>query len=131
MLTYLDAHVFKTPTMCGGRPNQWAQCLRQFSIRNAHRRVVVEEDLRDLGTVRTAVNVELLGVCYDRRDGTVQIMLGGGTADAPHSTIVVRGVAGIDMLSSAEGKDYALRLAVPRGQILLTFLNGDVRLEAP
>jgi hypothetical protein len=124
MLTYLDSHVFGSPTMCGGRPGQWAQCLKQFTDRNARRHVVIEEDLRDLGIVPTAVDVELLGICYDRRDGNVQIMLGGGTADAPHRTLVVRGVAAVDTLSSADGKDYALRLAIPRGQVLLTFLKG-------
>ena len=124
MLTQLDAHVFDSPTtLCGAGRAQWAQCLDAFSVRNAGRVVTVEENLRDLGVVPTAVNAILSGVSYDHRDGAAQIMLGERVAGLRHRTVVARDVLAVDTLVTAGGRDVALRLAVPQGQVLVTFLT--------
>jgi hypothetical protein len=123
MLTQLDAHVFDSPTaVCGAGRAQWAQCLDAFSVRNAGRVVTVEEDLRDLGIMPTAVNATLRGVSFDRRDGAVQIMLATRAAGMRHRTVVARDILAVDTLVTADGRDVALRLAVPKGQVLVTFL---------
>jgi hypothetical protein len=124
MLTQLDAHVFDSPSaVCGAGRAQWAQCLHAFSVRNTGRVVTVEEDLEDLGVVPTAVNATLTGVSYDRRDGAVQIMLGARAMGRRHRTVVARDVLAVDTLVTAGGRDVALRLAVPHGQVLITFLS--------
>ena len=123
MFTRIDTHVFHSNSLsCGAARRQWAQCLALFTERNAGRPVVVEADLRDLGAVQTEVKSALNGVCYDRRDGTAQIMLGGIGVDEPHRTVVVRDVLAVDSLVTSAGHDVALRFAIPTGQVLLTFV---------
>lgn len=128
MPNVLDTHVFGSPaTGCGAVRPQWDQCLDKFTERNVGRPVVVEADLGTVGAIPTEVDVELRGISYDRKDGAAQIMLGGAAAGRPHHTIVVRDVLSVDSLVTSSGRDVALRLAVPDGQILVTFLSPNER----
>jgi hypothetical protein len=130
MLTQLDAHVFDTAVADRAQPpDKWEERLERFTARNVNRHVVVEEDRIDRGIMRSVVDAELTGISYDRRDGNVQIMLDGRDARAPHRTVVVRNVQSVDSLSAPDGRDVALRLSIPKGQVLLTFVpstNGSV-----
>lgn len=126
MFTRIDTHVFHSrSSACGAGRRQWAQCLEGFTRRNAGRDVVIEADLRDFGVAPTEVQSRLSGIAYDHRDGAVQIMLGGAAAAAPHRTVVVRDVLAVDSLVTPGGRDVALRVAIPRGQVLVTFLPHD------
>ena len=130
MLTQLDAHVFESPIAdCGNARDRWAQCLESFTERNVHRHVLVEEDRLDRGVLRSVVDAELTGISYDRRDGNVQIVLDGDDRGS-HRTVVVRDVKSVYALAAPDGRDVALRLAIPRGQVLLTFVPTDSEAAA-
>lgn len=126
MLSEIDAHVFDaTLPGCVDGPDGWATCLERFTNRNAFRHVIVEEDRMDRGLMRSVVDAALAGISYDRRDGSVQIMLDGEADRGKHRTVVVRDVRSVDALSEPNGRDVALRFAIPKGQVLLTFVSAD------
>jgi hypothetical protein len=118
VLTTIDTHVFDAPAaLCGAARAQWARCLERFTRRNAGRPVVIESNLRDRTALSPALDGELGGISYERRDHSVRISLAGRT----DRTLVVRDVIAVDSLVAPTG-DVALRLRGVQSQILLTFL---------
>ena len=97
----------------------WTKMLRDFTERNAGRRARIESDDIESGVQQQATAVELRGVDYDPRDGSVEIMLGAQGAGADHVTHTVRGVESVELARTDEGKDRTLRIAHPGGQMLL------------
>ena len=97
----------------------WTKTLRDFTERNAGRRARIESDELETGVQQQATAAELRGVDYDPRDGSVEIMLGAQGAGADHVTHTVHGVESVEVARTDEGKDRALRIAHPGGQMLL------------
>jgi nucleotide-binding universal stress UspA family protein len=106
-------------------PAEWAKRLREFTQRNAGRRVTLEVDDSELGAQAQAVAYPLLGVDFDRHDGRVQIMLGDGGPGGRHLTRSVPSPVAIEILQAREGGkgrgDTALRIVHGAGQTLLMF----------
>jgi nucleotide-binding universal stress UspA family protein len=106
-------------------PAEWAERLREFTQRNAGRRVTLEVDDSELGAQAQAVAYPLLGVDFDRHDGRVQIMLGDGGPGGRHLTRSVPNPVAIEILQTREGGkgggDTALRVVHGAGQTLLMF----------
>lgn len=98
----------------------WKDELKEFTMRNAGRLTVLEENDAELGVQEEEQGVELRGVAFDPHDRSVAIML-GELRGTEHLTHVVRDVANIDLLKSDQGRDLALRIERPEGQTLLRF----------
>ena len=123
MLTKLDAHVFDSPLVRrDDQPDLWTRSLARITERNVHRHVVVEEDRRDRGAMRSLADAPFGGITYDRREGNVQILLDDGSALDARRTVIVRQVQSVDSFVAATGRDIALRIAMPEGQVLITFI---------
>lgn len=126
MLTELDAHVFDSPLVRrDDRPDHWTRSLARITERNAHRQVVIEEDRRGRGAMRSLAEAPLDGISYDRRQGNVRIMLGDGSALGGRRTVILDEVQSVESLVAASGRDVALRIAMPQGQVLITFISAD------
>jgi acylphosphatase len=122
-MTRLDSHLFEGGlTSCTTARQQWPQCLAGFSDRNRKRRVVLETERRHIGAQTTAARAVLTGICYDRKDGRVHIMLDGDDVEHKHRTHSISSVASVDTLSDPSGRDVALRIRELDGQTLLTFV---------
>jgi nucleotide-binding universal stress UspA family protein len=107
-------------------PAEWPVRLREFTQRNAGRRVTLEVDDHELGAQAQAVAYPLLGVDFDRHDERVQIMLGDGGPGGRHLTRSVPNPITIEILQAREGGkgggDIALRIVHGAGQTLLMFM---------
>jgi hypothetical protein len=97
----------------------WIRELSAFTARNAGRRTVLEVDGIDIGAQREEQGYPLRGVAYDPRDGRVEIMLGDLASVERHLTHTVEGVEGIDVLTTDDGRDVALRVAHAGRQTVL------------
>jgi hypothetical protein len=101
----------------------WAAALHDFTARNAGRLTALEEDDTDLGAQQEENGIQLRGVSFDPRDGSVAIMLGELRGPDGHLTRIVRDIEAIDVWKSETGRDLALRIAHPGGQTLLRFYS--------
>jgi hypothetical protein len=104
-------------------PGQWTGKLQEFTHRNTGRLTVIEEDDPEFGAQEEERGIQLRGVAYDPRDGSVAIMLGDLAGTNHHLTHVVRDVSVIDVLRSATGRDVGLRLGRGEGQTLIHFCS--------
>ncbi|HJU66299.1 MAG TPA: universal stress protein [Gemmatimonadaceae bacterium] len=102
-------------------PTQWSDRLREFTRRNAGRRVTLEVDDGELGAQAQAFAYPLLGVDFDKHDERVQIMLGDAEPGGRHLTRSVSNPISIEIVQAREGADTALRVAHGAGQTLLMF----------
>jgi len=100
---------------------EWPTELNEFTLRNAGRFTIIEENDRDWGVQREEQGIQLRGIAFDPRDQSVAIMLGALEGTEGHLTHVVRDVAAIDVLQSTHGQDLALCLARAQGQTILRF----------
>jgi hypothetical protein len=100
----------------------WPNELNEFTLRNAGRLTVIEEDDPVFGAQREVDGIELRGVAYDPRDKSVEIMLGALHGEE-HLTHVLRDVSVIDVLRTGTGRDVALRLGRGDRQTLLRFCS--------
>ena len=105
-------------------PGEWASVLREFSDRNAGRRVRLEggEAVLEAGTPRPVET--LVGVVSDERTRRVEIVL-TATAYEGHHVRTIAGVTSVDLLTGSDGVDLALRIghAHGRAQTLVTMLS--------
>lgn len=102
---------------------RWPAELRDFTRRNAGRRVNLEILTSELGAQSASVNFPLYGMDFDREADAVEIMLGDAERRRRHLTHSVRGVRAIEISRFAEGTDWALRLLHEGGETLLTFVR--------
>ncbi len=101
----------------------WGAKLKEFSDRNAGRRVNLEILTVDVGAQSASVNFPLLGVDYDPAREAVDIMLGDDRAGARHVTHSVSSVSAIELSTLENGSDWALRVSHDGGDTLLTFVR--------
>ena len=101
----------------------WAAALEAFWKRNAGRRVRLEVDDPDLGAQVQETGFALLGVAYDRRDKSVELMMGDSRDHVRHLTRTIRRAGDIAFYAGPDGREQALRVEHGRGQTLLTFIN--------
>ena len=102
--------------------DDWGTRLRDFTRRNAGRRIALEIDERDVGAAFQAYDYPVLGASFDHRDDRVQLMLGEGRADGRQLTHTIGRPRSIDVMTAPHGRDSALRVAYEGGQALLLFL---------
>ena len=101
---------------------EWASALKRFTNRNAGRRVTLEVTGAEIGAQEGERDFPLRGVAYDRRDGRIEIML-GEQADVEHRlTHTVAAPLRIDVLTTEDGRDRALRVVADDSQTVLRFL---------
>lgn len=100
---------------------EWVVRLNEFTKRNIGRRGVLEIDDPELGAQAQEHDYPLLGATYDFHDGRVELMLGDLGSVERHLTRSIGDVRAIDILTTADGRDIALRIAHGAGQSLLTF----------
>jgi nucleotide-binding universal stress UspA family protein len=101
-------------------PAQWPALFREFTYRNTARRATLEIDEGELGAQAEARDYPFLGVDYDPRDGTVEVMLGDFPPGPRHLTHVVAKPIAVDVLRDPDGKDRVLHIARDGGQTLVT-----------
>jgi nucleotide-binding universal stress UspA family protein len=99
----------------------WAHGLAEFARRNLGRRGTLEIDDPDVDAQGQVFDYPLVGADWDHRDGRVQLMLGGASANGPHLTHTVGGVTSIAVMRDDRGRDIALRVAHGSGLTLFTF----------
>ena len=99
---------------------RWTVELKEFTSRNCSRPVTLEIDEVSIGAQREAVGMPLIGVDFDVRMGSAQIMLGGLAGGDSHLTHTVGPVTSVDLLKHADGSDHALKIGHEGGQILIT-----------
>ena len=100
---------------------EWVIRLNEFTKRNIGRRSVLEIDDPELGAQAQEHDYPLLGATYDFHDGRVELMLGDLGSVERHLTRSIGDVRTIDILTGADDRDIALRIAHGAGQSLLTF----------
>ena len=100
---------------------EWSAELHAFTQRNAGRLTIIEENDPELGVQREEQGIELRGVAFDPHDRSVAIMLGELEGTERHITHVVHDVVAIDVLTTEQDRDVALRLARGDGQTILRF----------
>jgi hypothetical protein len=105
--------------MKAANDHDWAATLLQFTARNAGRLATVEEHDTEIGVQEGEHGIQLRGVSFDPRDGSVAIMLGALHGTQGHLTHVVREVKSIHVLQTSNGRDRALCLVRPNGQTLV------------
>lgn len=102
---------------------QWPKVLKEFTSRNAARRVNIEVFTPEIGAQSASVNFPLYGVDYDAEDHAVEVMLGDLERKERHLTHSVRGVRSVEISRHPDGTDWALRLLHESGETLLTILR--------
>ncbi|HEX5829974.1 MAG TPA: universal stress protein [Gemmatimonadaceae bacterium] len=106
-------------------PEEWTVQLDSFSQRNQGRRTVLEVDDPRLGAQTQVVGYALLGATYDARDARVELMFGGMEGEHGHLTRTIPDATAVGILTDAEGRDVALRVAHDGAQTLLTFMPAE------
>jgi hypothetical protein len=84
-------------------PARWPAVLKEFTNRNAARRVNIEVFTPDIGAQAASVNFPLYGVDYDGEDRAVEVMLGDLERKERHLTHSVRGVRSIEISRHPDG----------------------------
>jgi nucleotide-binding universal stress UspA family protein len=98
---------------------RWLGELVRFTDRNAGRMATLEVDDARLGSQVVAHGLPFTGVDYDWRDDAIEVILGGGSADAARCNHRVRDPVSIAVMRGADGGDRALRIERLAGQLLL------------
>ena len=109
-----------TGTASRQTPEEWARVLAGFVKRNAGRRTKLEVDDPASGIQTQETGFALMGATYDRRDGSIELMLGVPRAAAPHLTRRITGVDFLSLLADATGADLGLSIKHGEGQTVLT-----------
>lgn len=101
----------------------WVQEMKAFSEANAGRKTTLELSDAESGVQDCGKNLPLLGVCYDPRKDSVEIMLGRtGTVDG-HLTHSIPGPEEIFVERDALGRAEALRIRTKEGDATLKILR--------
>jgi hypothetical protein len=100
----------------------WSLRLKEFTRRNAARRVVLEVDDPQIGAQAEVTDYPFLGADFDHQSRRVEIMLGDPETEGRHLTHSMIGVTSLDILTDADNRDTLLRLAHGNGQTLLKFV---------
>lgn len=112
----------------GGAPRvevpraDWATALREFTDRNANRRVVLEVYDSTIGLREEAMDCLLRGVAYDPAGDQVDVMLGELAGTSGHLTHSVRQPQQVEIIRATDGRDEALWLKQADGRTLLLVL---------
>jgi nucleotide-binding universal stress UspA family protein len=99
---------------------EWMERLEDFTRRNAGRPATLEVVDPDLGAQIEEKGFPFVGASFDPRDGRLQIMVGEFGKGARHLTRSIGGVTAVQVLRDRAGRDMLLRVALGRGQTLLT-----------
>jgi hypothetical protein len=107
------------------KAERWAEFFKAFSARNQARPTRLEI-FGDLGAQEAEHDLPFSGISFDRKDQgapTLQIMLGGGTAqDARHLMHAIPHVHRVFIKQSPDGRDEALEIEDNNGvKTLLQF----------
>lgn len=101
---------------------EWVELLDRFTERNAGRRSRLELDYAEFGAQWQEIDLPLRGVAYDRRLGSVEIMIGEAGPRFEHLTHTISNPERIEVRSAPDGRDEALCVAHEGGQTLLQIL---------
>ena len=104
--------------------DEWASMLKEFTNRNAGRRVTLEVDGEAFGAQSEGRDYPLRGVAFDPRDGRVEIMLGDQASVDRDVTRAIADPLDIDLLRGPDGRDQALRVSEDGVQTVLRFERG-------
>lgn len=99
--------------------SDWAQVLKDYTYRNAGRRIRLEIDDPVIGAQWAEVDFPLRGISFDRRDNRIEIMLGETGSLAQHLTHSIECPTGIDIMWSTPTGREVLRIGHGSGQTLL------------
>lgn len=113
-----------THTTTSRLPLDWPQLLTDFTQRNAERRTLLEIDDPAIGAQSAEHGYPLRGIAYDPRGHQVEIML-GDLKGTQHMTHMMTAPEEIAIVSTATGRDLALRIATDGRTAILSFLNGS------
>jgi len=97
---------------------EWTEVLKEFSRRNLGRGTRLELDDVELGAQWAELELRFRGAAYEPRFRRVEIMLAAGVP-TDHLTHSVEAVTHVDVQAGVDGRDRALRVAYPGGQIVL------------
>jgi hypothetical protein len=101
--------------------NEWPGRLQAFTQRNAGRNTVMNELAAELGDQELEHGYPLRGVSYDPRDRCINIMLGDLEGTEHHLTRGIADVRSVDISSTEDGRDLALRIERSDGATILKF----------
>jgi nucleotide-binding universal stress UspA family protein len=104
-------------------PARWGEVLDDFTRRNTGRRTRLEIDGPESGPHCQERDYPLLGVTYYHVDGRVEIMLGELGVGEAHLSRSIGDIEQLDVITSREDDDLALRLRHRDGQTLLTLIR--------
>ena len=109
-------------------PGEWVSALREFTARNAGRRVRLEVGEAVLKDGSEKPVETFVGVLSDEHTRRVEIVL-TGTSYEGHHIRTIAGVTSVDLLTGSDGVDLALRIghAHGRAQTLVTMLSAACR----
>lgn len=103
--------------------------FREFTDRNSGRLATLEVEDRELRAQLEARGYPLLGVEYDSRAGSVEIMLGDFAPGGRHLTHATRAATSVAVLQAADGRDRALLVARGAWQARLVLSESGARPE--
>jgi hypothetical protein len=99
--------------------SEWTDVLRDFSRRNLGRGTRLELDDVELGVQWEELELRFRGAAYEPRFRRVEIMLANGGIPTDHLTHSVEAVTHVDVQTGGDGRDQALRIGYPGGQMVL------------
>ncbi len=98
---------------------EWTDVLKNFSRRNLGRGTRLELDDVELGAQWAELELRFRGAAYEPRFRRVEIMLANGGIPTDHLTHSVEAVTDVDIQTDGDGRDRALRIGYPDGQMVL------------
>jgi nucleotide-binding universal stress UspA family protein len=99
---------------------EWTERLEEFTRKNVGRLATLEIIDPELGAQIQEKHVPFLGASYDPRDAQMHIMFGRNAKGQGHLTHSITSVTAIQSLHDRAGRDRLLRVALGRGQTLVT-----------
>jgi hypothetical protein len=97
----------------------WARLLKDYTQRNAGRRIRLEIDDPQIGAQWAEVDFPLRGISYDWRDNRVEIMLGEAGSLSQHLTHSIAFPTAVDLVWNGAVNHEVLRIEHGSGQTLL------------
>jgi len=104
---------------------EWAEVLKEFSRRNLGRGTRLELDDAEFGAQWAELELRFRGAAYEPRFRRVEIMLADRAIPTDHLTHSVEAVTDVNVQTGVDGRDRALRIGYPGGQILLRLGEGS------
>jgi hypothetical protein len=103
--------------------SQWAEKLQEFTNRNAGRETILDNYATEIGAQLEEKGYPLRGIAYDQKDSSIDIMLGHTGSTDQHLTRRVVNPISVDILSTGDGRDRALRIEHGGGETLLEMMR--------